>query len=120
MDPLAPALDVVDPAILSIYDEAKHGQKLRSELDLSHLDKPTQTLVYRLIQKYWSVFDDKGQFIPVRDYTCSIDTGSARPIAVKKIHYGLHEIPIMCKCIASLEKMGHIRQIMAVQGPTCA
>ena len=70
-----------------------------------------QTLVYRLIQKYWSVFDDKGQFIPVRDYTCSIDTGSARPIAVKKIHYGPREIPIMCKCIASLEKMGHSRQI---------
>ena len=107
----APALDNVDPAFLSIYDEAKHGQKLRSELDLSHLDKPTQILVYRLIQKYWSVFDDKGQFLPVRDYTCSIDTGSARPIAVKKIHYGPREIPIMRKCIASLKKMGHIRQI---------
>ena len=97
MDPLAPALNVVDPAFLSIYDKAKHGQKLRSELDLSHLDKQTQTLVYRLIQKYWSVFDDKGQFLPVRDYTCSIDTGSARPIAVKKIHYGPQETPIMRK-----------------------
>ena len=107
----APALDDVDPAFLSIYDEAKHGSKLRSELDLSHLDKPTQVIVYRLIQKYWSVFDDKGQFLPVRDYTCSIDTGSARPIAVKKIHHGPREIPIMRRCIASLEKMGHIRQI---------
>ncbi len=42
----APALDNEDTAFLSIYDEAKHGSKLRSELDLSHLDKPTQALVY--------------------------------------------------------------------------
>ena len=61
----APSLDDVDPAFLSIYNEAKHGQKLHSELNLSHLDKPTQTLVYRLFQKYWSVFDDKGRFLPV-------------------------------------------------------
>jgi hypothetical protein len=90
-------LDDVDPAFLSIYDEAKHGSELRSELNLSHLDKPTQAIVYPLIQKYWSVFDDKGQFLPVRDYTCSIDTGSARSIAVKKFHYGPREIPIMRK-----------------------
>ena len=107
----APALDDVDPAFLSIYDKAKHGPKLNSELDLSHLDKPTQTLIYPLIQKYWSAFNDKGQLLPVCNYTCSIDTGSAHPIAVKKINYGPHETPIMRKCIASLKKLGHIRQI---------
>jgi hypothetical protein len=40
-----------------------------------------------------------------------INTGSAKPIAVKKIHYGPHKTPIMEKCIASLAKLGHICQI---------
>lgn len=52
-----------------------------------------------------------GQFIPVKDYECIIDTGNARPIAVKKIHYGPREIPIMNSSIAALQKLGHIRQI---------
>jgi hypothetical protein len=68
-------------------------------------------LVYNLLQKYWSVFGNKGQFILVKDYKCSIDTGTAHPICMKKINYGPHEIPIMRKCITSLAKLGHIRQI---------
>ena len=107
----APPLDDVDPRFLSHYDEKIHGEKLRTEIDLSHLDGTTRDLVYKLLQKYWSVFDDKGQFVPVKDYKCSIDTGSARPICVKNINYGPREVPIMRKCIASLEKLGHIRQI---------
>jgi hypothetical protein len=88
--------------------EELHGKKLRSELDLSHLDNHVRSLVYCLIQKYWSVFDDEGQFLPVKDYSCEIDTGTARPIAFKKIHYGPPEMPIMHKCIAALAKLGHI------------
>jgi hypothetical protein len=80
-------------------------------MDLSHLPPRVQQQVYRLLQKYWSVFDDKGQFVPVKDYQCVIDTGSARPIAVKKIHYGPRETPIMRRCIAALAKVGHICQI---------
>jgi hypothetical protein len=80
-------------------------------LNLSHLDAPLCAHIYHLIQKYWSVFDDKGQFIPVKDYSCEINTGSARPISVRKIHYGPRKIPIMRKCIASLAKLGHIRQV---------
>ncbi len=37
-----------------------------------------------LRQKYWSIFDDKGQSIPVKDHTCSIDTETARPICMKR------------------------------------
>ena len=96
-----------------MYDESLHGEKLRKELDLSHLPIGLRRKVYALLQKYWSVFDDKGQFIPVKDYKCSIDTGSARPICVKNINYGPREIPIMRKHIAALEKLGHIRQIHA-------
>jgi hypothetical protein len=76
-----------------------------------HLDKTTQDLVYQLVQKYWSVFDDKGQFVPIKDYSCIIVIGSAWLIAVKKIHYGPRETPIMQKCIAFLAKLGHIWQV---------
>ena len=107
----APPLDDIDPRFLSQYDEKIHGEKLRKEIDLSHLNGTTRDLVYKLLQKCWSVFDDKGQFVPVKDYKCSIDTDSARPICVKNINYVPRETPIMRKCIASLEKLGHIRQI---------
>ncbi len=50
-------------------------------------------------------------FVPVRNYECVIDTGSARPIAVKKILYGERETVIVQKCIAALAKVGHIQQI---------
>jgi hypothetical protein len=40
-----------------------------------------------------------------------IDTGTARPNAVKKILYGEHKTTIMQKCIAALAKVGHIQQI---------
>ncbi len=73
----APPLDDIDPHFHLQYDEKIHGEKLRTELDLSHLDGTTRDLVYKLLNKYWSVFDDKGQFVLVKDYKCSIDTGSA-------------------------------------------
>jgi hypothetical protein len=107
----APPLDDIDPRFFAVYDETAHGATLRKLLDLSHLDTSVQNKVYRLIQKYWSVFDDKGQFVPVKDYECVIDTGTARPICIKKIHYGPCETPIMRKCIAALAKLGHIRQM---------
>jgi hypothetical protein len=107
----APPLDEIDPKFFAVYNEAAHGKNLRKQLDLSHLDTSIRNQVYRLIQKYWSVFDDKGQFVPVKDYECVINTGNARPISMKKIHYGPRKTPIMCRCIAALEKLGHIRQM---------
>jgi hypothetical protein len=106
-----PPLDKIDPLFASTYVEKLYGKKLCSELDLSHLNNHVCSLVYCLIQKYWSVFDDKRQFVPVKDYSCEIDTGTARPIAIKKIHYGPRKTPIMRKCIAALAKLGHIRQV---------
>jgi hypothetical protein len=107
----APPIDKIDPQFHSYNEKKHHGKKVRTELNLSNLDSVVQDLVYILLQKYWSVFDDKGQFVPVKDYTCSIDIGTAGPICMKKINYGPREIPIMRKCIASLAKLGHIRQI---------
>jgi hypothetical protein len=107
----APALGDIAPKFFATYDKSIHGAKRRKELDLSHLLAPVRDKVYRLIQKYWSVFDNKGQFVPVKDYTCDINTGLAKSIAVKKIHYGPREIPIMRQCIANLSKLNYISQI---------
>jgi hypothetical protein len=62
---------------------------MRRDLDLSHLDPNVRDQIYAFIIKYWSVFDEKGVFIPVKNYECVIDTGDAPPIAVKKTFYGV-------------------------------
>ncbi len=108
----SPALDgPVDPAFQSIFDPAVHESQMHADLDLSHLPVEIQDHVFSLIREFWSVFDGKGYTVPVKNYECIIDTGSARPIAVKKILYGDNEIPIMRRCIAKLAEVGHIRQI---------
>ena len=67
--------------------------------------------MYNVIRRCWSVFDEKGIFVPVKHYECVIDTGNSQPIAVKKVLYGEQETVIMRKCIAVLAKVSHIRQI---------
>ena len=84
---------------------------MRQEVDLSHLDPDLQEKIYSLIREFWSVFDSKGIFVPVKYYKCIIDTGDARPIAVKKILYGKRKTVIMQHCISALAKVGHIEQI---------
>ena len=61
----APSLRDINPLFYSPYAAAIHGAKLRRDLDLSHLDISLRNWVYHLIQKYWSVFNDKGQFVPI-------------------------------------------------------
>jgi hypothetical protein len=107
----APPLDAIDPRFHAVYDEKLDGEQLRKNINLSHLDASLQSKIYGLIKKYWPVFSAKGQFVLVKDYSCVIDTGTAKPTAVKKIRYGPREIPIMEKCITTLEMLGHIRQV---------
>jgi len=61
---------------------------MRNDIELSHLSLTLQEKLYQIIHDHWSVFDKKGVFVPVKNYECLIDTGSARPIAVKNILYG--------------------------------
>ena len=104
----APNLDAIDPAFACSYDEAKHGERLKTELKISHLDDETQAAILALVRKYSSVFDYDGVNVPIKDYECIIDTGRHRPIQTKKIHYGPQETPIIRKWIAALVKLGHI------------
>jgi hypothetical protein len=101
----APPLNDVDPRFEAHYNKARHTEQLHSELHLSHLELPIPDHLYSLLQNYWSVFK------PVKEYKCSINTGSTWLICVKKINYGPWEIPIMKLCISSLAKLGHIHQI---------
>jgi hypothetical protein len=104
-------LDVDDPLFNYKFDEALHAVKIKSKLSIGHLLPADAAEVVDLIIKYWSVFDKRGTFTPIVDYKCVIDTGTATPIAIKKIDYGTRKTPIICKCIAALEKVGQIVQI---------
>ena len=84
---------------------------MRNDIELSHLSLTLQEKLYQIIRDHWSVFDEKGVFVPVKNYECLIDTGSARPIAVKNILYDKLETKQMRKCITALAKVGNIRQI---------
>ena len=64
---LAPALDDTDPAFACEYDEALYGEHLTNELKLSHLDASTQASVLALFKKYWSVFNEDGVNVSIRD-----------------------------------------------------
>jgi hypothetical protein len=103
--------DKVGPAFFCAYDESIHGEMLWKDFDLSHLEPNVRNKLYVIIQKYWSVFNNKGIFIPIRNYECVIDTRDAQSVAIKNIIYGPKETPIMWDVIAALAKVGYIWQI---------
>ncbi len=98
----------IDPLYYSPFIAKKHEEIMKRDMDLSHLKPDLQERIYNIIRRHWSVFDEKGIFVPVKHCECVIDTRNSRPIAVKKILYGKQETVIMCKCIAALAKVGHI------------
>ncbi len=103
-----PPINADDPSFNFKYSEELHGEKLRADLDVSHLTPEHVSALLNLIKQYWCIFDERDIFTPVRNYQCVIDTGNASLITIKKILYGQREIPIMGKSIAALEKVGHI------------
>ena len=102
----APPIDEVDPSFNFAFDESLHGDRLRTQLNLSHLDDALQARIYTLIKKYWSVFDNRGVWVPIKNYECVIDTGDAPPIAVRNIRYGPKELPFMRKAITASNRWG--------------
>ncbi len=109
-----PKLDLsapMDPLYYLPFIPEKHKAIMKHDMDLSHLEPNLQEWIYDVIRCHWSVFDEKGVFVPIKHYECVLDTRNSRPIAVKKILYGKRETMIMRKCIAAIAKVGHIRQI---------
>jgi hypothetical protein len=103
--------DSIDPAFDVPFDQAKHGDYLKETLHLDHLPLNKQTQVTNLIKKYWGVFRPEGMSIPVLDYECNIDTGTAAPVRCKRTNYGPQESEIMQPMIDKLEQIGQIYQI---------
>jgi hypothetical protein len=66
--------------------------------------------ITEFVQEFWDVFHEDGVKTPIHGYELMIDTGDHPPIAVKKPHYGLHEIPIMEKTIDWLLNLNHIQR----------
>ena len=75
----------MDPLYYLPFIPEKHEAIMKRDMDLSHLELDLQERIYDVIRRHWSVFDEKGIFVPIKHYECVIDTGNSWPIAVKKI-----------------------------------
>ena len=64
----SPNLQYIDPDFGEVYDENKHGEILRAELTISHLNTVQQSVITAVINKYWHMFSKKGVTTPVKDY----------------------------------------------------
>ena len=60
-----PPLDMDDPTFNFVFSEELHGEKLQSDLDVSHLSTEDASALLSLIKEYWCVFDNRGIFTPV-------------------------------------------------------
>jgi hypothetical protein len=89
-----PLFDKVAPTFFCAYNESTHGEQLQKDLNLLHLKPHVCDKVYAIVQKYWSRFNDKGIFIPIKNYKCVIDTGDAQPIASRKSSTGQKKHPL--------------------------
>jgi hypothetical protein len=74
-------MDAVDPDFNWEYSNNLHGEKLKTNLDVSHLCQEHGATFIAIIKKFWRIFNEQGTFTPVRNYECIIDTGTAAPIA---------------------------------------
>jgi hypothetical protein len=54
------------------------------------------------VKEFWSVFCESGVSTTIQDYEVNIDTGNNPACAVKKTHFGIHELPIIRDHIADL------------------
>ena len=84
---LHPLPSSTDPEFDIPFDEEKHGAFLRDNLKISHLPIEQQQDLIQLVKKYWGVFNPDGVSIPVKDYRCHIDTGTAAPVRVRNVNY---------------------------------
>ncbi len=74
-----PALDLnapVDPVFFSEFIPEKHEAQMRQDVDLSHSDPDLQERIYSMIWEFWSVFDSKGIFVPVKFTNVSLTPGT--------------------------------------------
>jgi hypothetical protein len=105
--------DLVLPSIptnMIRYSDAHNSEELNRNLVFDRdAPLPLKLRITEFVKEFWDVFQQDGAKSPVHGYELVIDTGDHKAIvAVKKPHYGLHEIPIMEKTIDRLLSLGHI------------
>ena len=101
LNPVLP-LDSIDPDFNVMFDNTKHGPKLKKELSIDCLSGIQQELLRELIKELWCVFNEIGIIISAKDYEYVIDTSTHAPITCKSVSYGVLETPIIQKAISSL------------------
>ena len=57
-----PKLQALDPDFGEDYDEAKHGDTLRAELNIAHLTPAQRSTLTAVIKKYWRVFRKRSYY----------------------------------------------------------
>jgi hypothetical protein len=63
-----PVLDVHDPLFDYSFSQELHGPILEKDLNFSHLSPENAASLMALIKKYWTVFNERGSFTPIRNY----------------------------------------------------
>ena len=91
-------LPPLNPEFFVPYDETQHSTELNKYLKFDdNVPDEVQEKVTAIVKKYWSCFREGGLTIPIVGYEMVIDTGASPPVNCKKLHYGVHESPIMQK-----------------------
>ena len=103
--------DTLDPTFNVPFDDARDAQYLRDNLRIAHLSVDRQNQITSLIKRKWGVFRPEGMSIPVLDYKCNIDTGTAPPVRSKAVNFGPRESEIMQPMLDKLESIKQIRQV---------
>ena len=101
----------LDPTFNVPFDNARDGQYLCDNLRIAHLSIDRQNQITSLIKRKWGVFRPEGMSIPVLDYECNIDTGTAPPVRSKAVNFGPRKSEIMQPMIDKLESIKQIRQV---------
>jgi hypothetical protein len=98
-----------NPKFAYTYDDTIDRAELERNIIFDdHISPALRHRTIEFVKEFWDVFREGGVSIPVQGYEMVIDTGDAKPIAVRQPHYGLHETPIMQKTIDNLLKLNHI------------
>jgi hypothetical protein len=86
------AFPAPNPNFHQNFDPEKDTKELEANLVLDRdLSVYLRNRVHAFMREHWDVFREAGVTIPVQGYDMVIDTGDFKPIAVRKLHYDLHE-----------------------------
>ncbi len=113
-----PPIDVVDPVFNWEYSDELHGDKLWTDLDVSHLSPEHVAALLNVIKKYWCVFDKRGTFTPVRNYEWIIDSVQVQPhqLPSRKFYMDHGRYPSCNGVLRHLLRLGRSGRSMMASG----